>query len=97
MALVPFATTLHLDDAMDSTILDWGDEDDFRLALHLVRYSLFCGADMGGYAQPFVKRLRKRVAQAPDREISRRIRTALDFLGERASTGASRQTRKRRN
>lgn len=79
-ALVPFATTLHLGDAQDSTIGNRSEDDDYRLAMNLVRYSFFVDADLAGHARPFIDLLRQRIAHAPGREINRRIRAALDFL-----------------
>jgi len=75
-ALLPFATTLHLSDARRSTI--GGSEyaqDDFMLAMMLLRYSFFIEADPA-YVAPFIQQLRRR----QDGPGSAEIRTVLDFI-----------------
>jgi len=75
-ALLPFATTLHLSNARRSTI--GGSEyaqDDFMLAMMLLRYSFFIEADPA-YVAPFIQQLRRR----QDGPGSAEIRTVLDFI-----------------
>jgi len=65
-------------DAQESTIGNRGDDDDYHLAVNLVRYSFFVDADLAGHARPFIDLLHQRIAHAPGREINGRIRAALD-------------------
>jgi Glycosyltransferase family 25 (LPS biosynthesis protein) len=84
-ALIPFTTTVELDNAHTSTIGQRDDAPDaaFDLAMNILRYSFFIEADLAGYARPFIEDVRRTIACRPDEKFRKAAEHVLRFLDER--------------
>jgi GR25 family glycosyltransferase involved in LPS biosynthesis len=82
VAILPFVTTLRLDQSNASTIGPRTDNPSptLDLAMNVLRYTYFADATRE-YLRPFVQTLRGMIAAAPDRQDSKAAQAVLDFIG----------------